>query len=119
MNIIRWVLCLPIGILAGAVVGLSYIFIPYHGEEGSIGSYIGFVLAGIFSGATTSYVTAYIAPSKKRIIAAVVLVLSIVNLLLFTGTIADDKSYLVFNISQELSMLLVAFLIVINVITTD
>lgn len=98
-NILRWIVCIPVGAIGGFLIFLAFNFVGNrYAEPGSIGSYIELLLSGALSGAATVYIAAYIAPSHKKWVGVFIASLAVVGMVVALPTIIknQDWSYLLF-----------------------
>ena len=78
MTYLRWILCFPVGIIAGGVVQILYPAISVGRFETN---YFFIWIASLIAGGISVYVTALIAPTPKKIRVAIALcIISLINL---------------------------------------
>jgi hypothetical protein len=104
-SILRWLLCLPAGSLAG---GLAFILYTGIGFE-RVG-WFGLALGGALSGAAMLYVTCWVAPSRERVVAVItVILLLIVNVIsIILSFQLEDWSFCLLYLSQCVGAVVVA-----------
>lgn len=107
----RWITAIPIGIAAGFSVSLLYLMIHGGSGEGSVFSLIISVIAGLFSGSTTAFISLKIIPSHRWIAS---IFLALFTLLFFSlsfkSTIGDSDLYFtVMSFSQDIGIWAICF----------
>ena len=119
-NILRWIVCIPAGVIGGFLVFLVFNFVGNrYAEPGSIGSYIQFLLSGGLSGAAAVYIAAYIAPSHRKWVGVFIASVAVVGMVFALPTIFEnqDWSYLLFSIAQDGGTIFMTYKIFRNEIT--
>lgn len=112
MKILKWIFCIPAGLLAGLLVGLVYMVLNDSGEPESIYSYINAVFGGTLSGLATAYVSARVAPSHRRIVACVMILVGLISFLLPTHD--ADKVFITYTFCQELGIVALSIWILLG-----
>lgn len=117
---LRWVICIPLGALAGAAVQIIYLQLNRYIEAGTLIYYVESMVAGGLAGATAIYVAAYIAPSRKLLLSILLCCLSFYNLYLSLQNVeVDGWSYVSLNAAQIAGSICMAYLIFSKKVTFD
>lgn len=110
--ILRWLLFLPTGILAGFVVFILYMmtFGRFAPNPGSIGYLLASMIGGWASGAVAAYVACYVSPSHPKWVAGLLVLLALVGAA--TGipflVSQNDWDYLLITIAQDIGILVIS-----------
>lgn len=122
MNILRWIICVPVGALSGFLALLLWTQLAgFDAKDGSIGDYINALIGGGVSGLLAAYVSALIAPNKRKVLAWALLVLIAVTLLLVLPAILReaDYHYLCFTIAQDAGIAAIAIALITERLNLD
>jgi hypothetical protein len=117
---LRWIICIPLGVLAGAAVQLIYLQLNHYIEAGTLIYFVESMVAGGLAGAAAIYVATYIVPSHKLLLAILLCCLSFYGMYLSLQNVhADGWSYLSLNAAQIAGTIYMTYLIFSNKVTFD
>ena len=109
--ILRWLCCLPAGLVSGNLVASLYISIHGDAAPNSIGDVITSLIAGALSGATAGYTVLCIAPSHRRPLSLALAALSVFGTGVSLPYIIQegDWAYLVYVVSQDIGLCFICY----------
>jgi hypothetical protein len=93
-SILRWIFCIPLGVIGGTSVQLLSESITRYVERGSVLYIIEILIAGGLGGAAVVYIAAYVAPSHRAWVAIFLSVIFVVNIYFGVQTARADGDWL-------------------------
>ncbi len=112
MKIIRWVLCLPVGMATGVLVFFFFKLLGgRHIEPGSITAFLDALLGGGLSGSAAVYVSCYVAPTHRKYVALVLVLLTAIGSILAYPIMFEkrDWAYFLFTLAQDSGMVFITY----------